>query len=562
MSVGPTAEQFAALVEVVEQLRSEREAAKAEYQAIVAEREKAIAEREAYRKLYLEMLEQCRKLERGLLGQKAERLAPDDAQLTLSVLATLLAERESDGGVDLVGEGFALASDDDAERRVAAHTRRKPGRKPLPEHLERVEIEVVPPEVEAEGRNAFEQIGSEVAEVLERRPASVVVVRVVRPKFVRKDRERNAETEVFTAAPPDLPIERGLAGPGMLADTVVRRWQDHMPVNRLESMYARDAIEIGSSTLCGWHARLGELVQPLATAMMTDAFTSPVLCVDATGVLVQAKEKCRRAHFWVVVAPGRHVLFRYSARHDSDAVDRILGGYSGYLVVDAHTVYDHLFADGSVVESACWAHCRRYYFKAIGSDPDRAHRALAFIKALFDIERKLADEPRKRREAVRQAKSRPLVDAFFAWCDAEAQLVLDDTPISTAIGYSRNQRKALRRFLEDGRLPLHNNISELQLRREAVGRKNWLFVGHDDAAEVNCAFVSLLASCQLHKIEPWAYLRDLFCLLPRWPAKRVLELAPAHWKQTREQHDTRLRLDADIFRRVTIAAHPEHVPQA
>lgn len=136
--------------------------------------------------------------------------------------------------------------------------------------------------------------------------------------------------------------------------------------------------------------------------------------------------------------------------------------------------------------------------------------------------------------------------------------MLDETPISKAIGYSRNQRAALCRFLDDGRLPLHNNVSELQLRREAVGRKNWLFVGNDDAAEVNCAFVSLIASCQLHGIEPWAYLRDLFCLIPRWPAKRILEIAPASWQQTRQQHDTRQRLDANIFRQITLATHVQN----
>jgi transposase len=543
----PTAEQFAALTEAVARL--------------TAAHEKVAAEREEYRRLYLQMLERCRKLELGLLGQKAERLSSNDAQLTMSLLGTLLGDRDAETELAFDDTDAEHDGADDLQP-VAAHARRKPGRKPLPEHLPRVEIEVLPPEVEAEGRDAFEQIGVEVAEVLERRPASVVIVRVLRPKLVRRDRERNAETKVFTAAPPDLPIERGLAGPGMLADTIVRRWQDHLPANRLESIYARDGLDIGSSTLCGWHAQLGALAKPLVDAMLTDAFASPLLCVDATGVLVQAKEQCRRAHFWVVVAPQIHVIFRYSARHDSEAVDRILSGYQGYLVVDAHAVYDHLFTDGKVIEAACWAHCRRYYFKALGSDPERARQALAFIKALFEIERKIAGEPRKRRESIRAQKSKPIVDAFFAWCDAEAQLVLDDTPISKAIGYSRNQRVALQRFLVDGRLPIHNNSSELQLRREAVGRKNWLFVGHDDAAEVNCTFVSLLASCQLHGIEPWAYLRDLLCLLPRWPAKRILELAPAYWKQTLEQQDTRQRLDADIFRRVTLGPRKDHPSEA
>lgn len=514
--------------------------------------EKLAKERERYRELYLDALEKIRKLERGLLGQKAERLAADDAQLTMALLGALLDNDLTSGEPrDEAG------SEKEPNVEVSGHGRRKPGRKPLPEHLPRVEVEILPPEVQAEGLDAFEQIGEEVTEVLERRSASVVVVRLVRKKFVRKDRERNAPTQVWIGEVPDQPIPRGLAGPGMLADTLVRRWQDHMPVHRLEQMYGREGLDIVRSTICGWHAQLMPLVEPLVEAMRRDAFTSPLLLADATGVMVRAKEKCRRSHFWVMVAPGMHVLFRFTPKHDSDAVDRVLKGYEGYLVVDAATLYDHLFADGTIIEVGCWAHNRRYYFKALGSDPERARQALAPINGLFGIERKLdaAGASPKTKLSVRRDKSKPLVDAFFGWCDQEAERVLDDTPIAKAIGYSRNQRQALQRFLEDGRLPIHNNGSELQLRRQAIGRKNWLFVGHDDAAEVNCAFVSLLASCQLHKLEPWAYLRDILCLLPAWPKSRVLELAPAYWKQTLEQPDTRQRLDANPFRRITLRDH-------
>ena len=128
-----------------------------------------------------------------------------------------------------------------------------------------------------------------------------------------------------------------------------------------------------------------------------------------------------------------------------------------------------------------------------------------------------------------------------------------------ALTYARNQRGALGRFLEDGRLPLHNNRSERELRRQAVGRKNWLFVGSDEAGEVNATFVTLLASCQMHGIEPWAYLRDLLCLLPSWPRHRVLELCPAFWRQTEQEQDTQQRLSANVFRPFCLApAHPHH----
>ena len=218
------------------------------------------------------------------------------------------------------------------------------------------------------------------------------------------------------------------------------------------------------------------------------AFKQPYLCTDATGVLVQQKERCRTGHFWVLVAPGRHVLFEFTRDHSSDAVDDVLAGYQGFLVADAHVVYDHLYLSGDLVEVNCWAHTRRYFFKALASDPDRAKAALGFIGALFRIERTLADSPRKKKEKIRDKRSRPIVDAFFSWCDAEAPSVLDDTPISDGIRYARNQRVGLSRFLDDGRLPIHNNMSELALRREAVGRKNWLFVGSDDAGAVNALF--------------------------------------------------------------------------
>jgi len=426
------------------------------------------------------------------------------------------------------------------------------GRKPLPEALPRVDIEIVPPEVERDGRDAYEVIGDEVTETVERRPASLVVVRVHRPKFVRRDRERNAETEVVIGDTPELPIERGLAGPALLAHTIVGRWQDHLPLHRLEQVYAREGLPLARSTICGWHAELHLLVMPLLLAMWKDAMGSPYLCADASGVLVQAPEKCERGHFWVVVAPERCVLYAYSRKHDSDAIDAILGDYSGYLVVDAHSVYDHLFVDGSIVEVGCWAHARRYFWKALESEPDKAREALAIIGELFRVERKIAGAPPGKRRAERERTSRELVNRFFAWCEAEAPHALDETPLARGITYATNQRKALQRFLDDPQLPLSNNISERALRREVVGRKNWLFVGNDDAAEVNAAFVSLLASCQMHGIEPLGYLRDLFVLLPSWPASRVLELSPRLWKQTLEHEDTQQRLAANPFRRISL----------
>lgn len=283
--------------EELSELRAKVDELAAERERLAAEHEQVAAEREHYRKLYLDMLEVCRKLERGIVGQKRERLSDSDSQLTMSLLGLLL---DGQGGGTTTPPVPPPPKTD-----VAGHTRAKPtGRKPLPESLPRIDIEILPPEVQAQGLDAFERIGEDVSETVERRPASLVVVRTWRPKFVAKDRERNAETQVAQAEPPELPIERGLAGPSLLADTVVRRFADHLPLHRLERIYGREGLELARSTVCGWHDELAALVRPLIAGMWLDAFTAPYLCTDATGVLVQDREKCRRAHFWVVIAPG------------------------------------------------------------------------------------------------------------------------------------------------------------------------------------------------------------------------------------------------------------------
>jgi len=502
-------------------------------------------ERDEYRKLYLLAREEIEQLKRGLLGQKAHRAPKDENQLSLALLGLALG---SDGG------------DDDGRKRwrVPEHERRAPIRKPLPEHLPRVRVELVPPEVEREGLDAFEQIGSETREVIERRPASVVVVEVVKKKFVRKADKQALRTEVLVVETPELPIPRGLAGPGMLADTVVQRWQNHMPLHRMESIFRREGLDLNRSTVCGWHMELAELTAPLIRAMHADALEQPYVCVDATGVLVQDREKCRNGHFWVLVAPPKHVLFQFSEEHDGAAVDRLLPNYRGTVVADAHVVYDHIFGPEKATEAGCWSHTRKYVLDALRIDPVLVREPFEYIQALFAIEKTVIKRaPPPERGRLRREKSGPLVEAFFAWCDQHADDALDESPLHAAIRYATNQREALKRFVDDPQLPMHNNWSERELRRQAVGRKNWVFVGSEDGARANTTFVSLLASCAMHSIEPWAYLRDLFCLLPGWPISRVLELAPASWVTTLQDSQVTQQLEANIFRRATLLPAPQ-----
>jgi len=509
----------------------------------IAELEKSQArlerERDEYRKLYLLAREEIEQLKRGLIGQKAQRAPKDDSQLALFLLELALG---APGGDDAGGR-----------QRVPAHERRTPVRKPLPEHLPRVTIELLPPEVEREGLDAFERIGAETREVIERRPASAVVVEVIKPKFVRKSERAALRTQVVVAETPELPIPRGLAGPGFLADTIVKRWQDHLPLHRMEGIFRREGLDLNRSTLCGWHVELAELARPLVEAMHADALAQPYVCVDATGVLVQDREQCRHGHFWVLVAPPKHVLFMFSEKHDGDAVDRLLPEYRGILVADAHVVYDHLYGAEKASEAGCWSHTRKYFLDALRIDPVLVREPFEYIQALFAIERRIISRaPPPQRGPLRRERSGPLVEAFFAWCDAHQKQALDESPLHVAIRYATNQRDALKRFVGDPQLPMHNNASERELRREAVGRKNWMFVGSADGAHANTRFVSLLASCAMHRIEPWTYLRDLFCLLPSWPVNRVLELAPAHWATTLIDPEVQQRLAANIFRRATL----------
>lgn len=554
----------------------------------------AIRARDVYRKLIDELRVEIEKLKLGLIGPKSQRFkGEDDPQLSLQVLAELLgrnnlegadiqelaaqllaraqAEAQADAGSDGDGGG------EDGDSSVHRRDRKPTGRRTAQQDVLKVTLELLPDEVKRLGTEAFERIGQECSTTIERRKSALCEVTVVRPKFRAKTKEAEAAVKeqraahaslpeqepqawIATAPPPELPIERGIAGPGLLANVIVRRFDDHLPYNRLENVYEREGMRLGRSTLYGWLDALRGLFAPLIAAILGDARTAPYLCIDATGVLVQAPEKCSRGHFWVLVVPGRHVIFAFSRAHDSKAVDELLGGYGGYVVADAHAVYDHLYGDGGATEVGCWGHARSYFFKTLGSEPEIAKQFLGNLRVMFLLERKFADKPRKQRERMRASKLKILVDRHFQLCRKHEATALDGTPLAAATRYSLNQEHALRRFLDDGRLPATNNISERHARRQAIGRNNWIFVGSDDGAEVNTTFTTLIASCHLHGIEPEAYLRDILCLLPSWPISRVLELAPCNWNESRQKPEAQQRLAANLFRRAILDLDAIHSP--
>ncbi len=504
--------------------------------------EKAEHERNEYRKLYELVHLELERMRRHLFGKKSERVADEQLPLKFLEIAEKLKAFEEE-------EKKPAPNSQRRGKRGKNKNKKTPhGRQVLPEHLplERIELPV-PKEVEA-NPDAFKKIGEDVSETLERRPATLVRVQIVRPKYARKG---NDAAGVIASELPTKPIEKGMAGPGLLAHVIISKYADHIPLNRQEGMFAREQIVLGRSTLCGWIKQGAESPRLVYDAMWKDAMNAHCIATDATGVLVQAPDQCIRGHFFVCIADRDHVLYRYTRHHDQKAVNEMLGGYKGYIVADAHIVYDQLFRDtADRTECGCFSHSRRYFYDALGTDPNRAMVAIRLIGKLFDIERKIADEQPEAKRCVRQEQSKPITDEFFGWCDGQWPLVIEHTPIYNALRYARNQKDALSRFLDDGRLPMHNNFSELQLRSQAIGRKNWIFLGSEDGGEWNCIFTSLIASCRLHDIEPWGYLKDLFILLPDWPRNKVLELSPKFWNQTLEQTDARERLSQNPFWRV------------
>jgi len=351
----------------------------------------------------------------------------------------------------------------------------------------------------------------------------------------------DATTKLICAELPEEMIPRGLPTSDLLAHLITQKFADKNPFNRQEGIYAREGVHVPRGNMCRW----AELAHPgckrVVDAMCAEALaTAPYICTDATGILVQANERCKRGHFWVFVAGREHVFFRYSKTHTHKEPLAFFKGYSGTVVADASNVYDALFRDpDGPDEGGCNAHARRYFYKALGSDKPRALVGIGFYNALFELEREWLKLPPSRRLTLRQERAAPLMERLRVWRDEELgkPAVADGSPIRRALMYTRNHWDPLNRFLKDGKIPAHNNWSELELRRLVIGRANWLFVGSDESADWTCTYVSLIASCALHKLDPEAYLGDLFRVLPSWPQTRMIELAPRYWAQTRARLD-------------------------
>lgn len=355
------------------------------------------------------------------------------------------------------------------------------------------------------------EIGEEVSERLDYTPAVTKVIETRRVKYACKKHE---EAGVATPPAPVHPIEKGMATAGLLAHVVVAKYKDHLPLYRQSCIFARHGAEIAESTLGDWVKDVAGMLQPVVAAMKTSVLASHVVQSDDTSITVldpSHQNGSRRSFLWAYVGDRNEVVFDFTAGRGREGPRLFLGDYRGFLQVDAYAGYDVVLHTGRIVEVGCWAHARRRFFDALAADKVNAGHALAVIRRLYEIERQAKDlglSVSARRD-LRQTEARPLLDAMKPWLVALKPTVLPKSELGDAIGYALRQWDPLMRYLEDGCLEIDNNRVERQMRGIAVGRKNWMFAGSAEGGSRAAILYSLVGTCGLLGVEPWAYLKDV-----------------------------------------------------
>jgi transposase len=417
----------------------------------------------------------------------------------------------------------------------------KHGRNPLPEHLPRIDIEHDLKEEEKPCPHCGElrcQIGQEISEQLEYLPASFKVLRHIRPKYACKTCDAAGNSpQIVLVAKPAQPIDRGLAGPGLLAYVAVSKFADHLPLYRLEHIFARQQVHVARSTMCAWLAAGALLLLPLLDLLKQRVRGSRVIHTDDTRVPIQSpgEKKCKSGRLWTYIGDADHpyILFDYTPDRSRAGPVAWLAGYKGYLQADAYGAYDGIYAPGEVQEVACWAHARRKFFDAQETDRRRAGQMLLLVRELYAIEDRARELAEAQRLALRQTHSVPVLAKIEAWLDEQSDCpeVLPRGPLGQAITYARNQWAALCRYTTQGFLNIDNNAAERAVKRVAIGRKNWLFAGHNAAGQVAADWYSLIASAERHGVDPQRYLTSLLAQLPTTATADLPALLPDAWQR-------------------------------
>jgi transposase len=482
-------------------------------------------------------------LKRRLYGNKTERSHTSEAQLAFGDL--LAAETRLQKELD---EALAKAK---AESGVTEQPPGTPGERKKPKgrrnllasNLPRCLVEILDEELEAKGcrRIGFE----DSAQLMFRRGGFAVLVKRVARYEVVKD---GAATVIAVPSPETL-FPRALLHTSAVAHLAVSKFGLGVPHYRLERDVADQGVALDRGTMSRYMEHAGNtLGATIVQAMWTDAIANAqVISTDATGALIQPakivgsdrSQSCKKGHFFTAVVDCDAILFRYVEHHSSEAVKQLFGDFHGFLQADASNVYDILDRgpptdnDDGVSLVGCFAHLRRYFFEAAICRYPVGLQGLMRIRAIYAADEVVRRAPTADRHTLRAQHVRPLMTSLFTW----ARSARDNTPgrnlATKALGYALNQEAELLRVLEDINLPLDNTRSERALRKIVVGRKAWMFYGSDTHAEAAAAIFSIIASCRLHRLDPFTYLDEVLRVLPYWPRERYLELSPKRWSATR-----------------------------
>ena len=487
------------------------------------------------------------KLRREIYGQRSERKARllDQLELELEELEARASEDE------LAAEQAAAKTST-----VKSFSRRRPSRKPFPEHLPRERVVVPAPEVcGCCGSARLSKLGEDITETLEVIPRSWKVVQTVREKFTCRDCEK-----ISQAPAPFHVTPRGWAGPSLLAMILFEKYGQHQPLNRQSERYAREGVELSLSTLADQVGACTTVLRPLHDLIAVHVLAAERIHGDDTTVPVLAKGKTDTARAWVYVrddapfggADPPAALFYYARDRSGAHPEKHLTGFAGILQADAYAGYNRLYAlgrsPGPVTEALCWAHARRKFFVLAdiaaaakrGAKKSKqgalisplAFEAVKRIDALFDIEREINGSSAEVRLAVRAKRSAPLLAELEAWLRAERARLSRHAPVAKAMEYMLKRWPGFTRFLDDGRVCLTNNAAERALRGIALGRKSWLFAGSDRGGDRAAFMYTLIVTAKMNDVDPQAWLADVLARIAEHPFQRLDELLPWNWKKT------------------------------
>ena len=413
---------------------------------------------------------------------------------------------------------------------AAKEPRQQPKRAALPPELPRVELHHEPDSTTCSCGCQLKRIGEDISEKLDYTPGVLTVQRHVRGKWAC------SECQTLRQAPvPAQIIDKGLPTSGLLAQVLVAKYSDHLPLYRQETIFGRSGYAIARSTLAQWVGVCGVQLQPLVDALKIAMLQSVVLHADETPVamLKPGNKKTHRAYLWAY-APGafedlKAVVYDFCESRAGEHARAFLGDWSGGLVCDDFSGYKASFG-AAITEVGCMAHARRKFFELHVSNKSKiAQQALTTIGQLYEVEREVKHLGADERCLIRKDRSKPLLDALHQWMLLQRQRVTDGTAIAKALDYSLKRWVALTRFVQDGRLPIDNNWIENQIRPIAIGRGNWLFAGSLRAGQRAAAVMSLIQSAKLNGHDPYAYLKDVLARLPTQKNSRIDELLPHNW---------------------------------